>query len=434
MSIENLEFLTKNTSDKSNNLYVNHPVDDQALYGQSTKRYQTQQGNVILDDSSIPKNIDYINYLAVEIKLPKIILNTNAVGKYRIRWCKNVGLNIVGKAVLKKGDSELCSIDADSNYMTNSYKIPSEKQGTWKELMGNTPDLTDTKKTSIPEKILIVPVFIFCMKGKTENALPAFKFHNEGLKFVVTPETSLSKFLILEEKTNDGWQMAKVSGMDIGKYIKNREVLEGVKMRKIANVQTVKTQDHRNFLIDSINDVIIEKCIVLEGEPTNKPVIKQTIDYNGPVSCMIFAVKNQTASVDYNSHSNYSTFEYYPDGYNPIKSYTLEVGGKKFIDKATEEMSSIDSLFYAKNSKVDTGLFSILHTNNTNKIGRGTCEYGCGDVKAALTINLGEGNSYQDDSIKKDLENTYKPIICLMIPTIYDSVNGKMMEREYTKK
>lgn len=434
MSIENLEFLAKNTSNKSNDLYVNHPVDDQVLYGQSTKRYQTQQGYVVLDDSSIPKNVDYINYLAVEVKLPKIILNTNAVGKYRIRWCKNVGLNIVGKTVLKKGDSELCSLDPDSNYMVNSYKIPAEKQQTWKELIGNNAELTEPKKNSIPEKILIVPVFIFCMKGKTENALPAFKFHNEGLKFVVTPETSLTKFLILEEKTNDGWQMAKVSGMDIGKYIKNREVLEGVKVRKLANIQTVKSQDHRNFLMDSINDVTMEKWIVLEGESTNKPVIKQTIDYNGPVSCMLFGAKNHTSAVDFNSHSNFTTFEYYPDGYNPIKSYTLEVGGKKIVDKATEEMSLIDSLFFAKNSRIDTGLFYIPHTNNINKLGRGTCEYGCGDVKAALTMNLGEGNTYQDDSIKKDLENTYKPIICLIIPTVYDSANGKMIEREYTKK
>ena len=434
MSIENLEFLTKNTTDKSSDLYVNHPVDDQVLYGQSNKRYQTQQGNIILDDSIIPKNVDYINYLAVEIKLPKIILNPSAVGKYRIRWCKNVGLNILGKTVLKKGDSELLSLDADSNYMINSFKIPSKDQKIWKTLMGNGKDLTEPKKNSIPEKILMIPVFIFTMKGKTEEALPAFKFHAEGLKFVIMPETSLSKFLILEEKTNDGWQMAKVSGIDIGKFIKNREVLESIKIRKFANIQTVKSQEHRNFLQESTNEVQLQKCIVFEGEATNKPVVKQTIDYNGPVSGMMFGVKNHTSAVDFNSHSNFTTFEYYPDGYNPIKSYTLEIGGKKIVDKATEEMSLIESLFYGKNSKVDVGLFYIPHTNNINKLGRGTCEYGCGDVKAALTMNLGEGNSYQDDTIKKDLENTYKPIICLIIPTIYDSINGKMVEREYTKK
>lgn len=116
---------------------------------------------------------DYLTYVWLRATLPAVTVSgaTPAPSPSGVRWCKNVGHNLIERCSISFNDLTVHEFDSYWLDMNAAFSVTASKQNGYNNMIGNNPDVLTTSSQSLPEYTVNVPLPFFFTRS-TGVALP----------------------------------------------------------------------------------------------------------------------------------------------------------------------------------------------------------------------------------------------------------------------
>lgn len=103
---------------------------------------------------------DYLLHVWLRATLPAVSANVCTTNEEGIRWCKNIGHNLIDLTWISFNDLKVQEMDSFWLDMWSAFTVPASKRTGYNNMIGNISDLT-TSSTALPAYTVNVPLPFF---------------------------------------------------------------------------------------------------------------------------------------------------------------------------------------------------------------------------------------------------------------------------------
>lgn len=302
--------------------YFQVEITKSTWFTQVPTRLSRVNGNTNFNDEfsvKIMRHADYLTYVWIRLTLPAV---TAAANKH-VRWCRNVGHNLIERCNLSFNDLPVTKFDNFFLDFWSEFTIPQSKRDGYRRMIGDivsltAPTVTANTANTLPETVLNIPLPLFFTRD-TGVALPTaaitFNEMTINLKFRNYLDLLIS-YPWANVLASDDELADPLSGATVATFAPRACLSTDITaVPALTNVQVfgnyilVSTPERRrmgctprDILIDQVQTLQLQ---TLSPTTNSSPTIDIRFSHN--ISCMFFAVQNTTNTSE---RSNYTSSEY----------------------------------------------------------------------------------------------------------------------------
>ena len=338
--------------------------------------------------------------------LPEIRVKENFKEKIQVKWCDDIGLNIVERASLTNGTSVFQSMD--SIWINMYYNFFMNKQD-YNKIIGNVPELT-TWSTYLPETKLIIPqCWDYCRS--ISKALPV-GLCKDIISHVYKMRDKVSSLLRIRIKKDDTWNEARLIDCEFKEFpLEGLNINSTLPQPELYGGYANSTADEWTWRQEEKQVMYTYDVISIPGEIRYEEGKKFQIplDIYNAAYC-IFFVAECTENINHNVYSDFSM-----NNHNPISTVALMYGNNYKIPE-------IDSMYTSKivplrffNKNIETPGYNVICLGFDPTSSDIDITTTLGDLNAKLILQLNresspKDNEKVDDIIIRGLNNDNKKV------------------------
>lgn len=291
-----------------------------------------------------PAGYDFLYHTYLEMRIPKVKLESGLSGKYQICWGPDFCYHITPSAKIKVGGMILCTIDRYWMIFHSQYFSDANHKFSTDRDCGNTSDMLNWSEELPAKKLRPSQPWYY---GRAEKwAFPLHRLNSQiSLTHIYTVNSDISKLLMMRERTSDGnWRVMEKVNLNYleitdrkGNPVKH---IGQIRMKgELAEITPVEKElIHDDIKMFTIEDIIVNgKGDTFGFEQPAEIDLKTT---NGLTKATYWAAQNMKA-VAHNNYSNFTTNWVDRDGgSNPLRKISLTYDSyPKFDDLDADDFS-----------------------------------------------------------------------------------------------
>lgn len=361
------------------------------------------------------KGYDFLTGVNLNVLLPSISVKKECQDFIRICWPHNVGHHIIEESLFFADSKKYQRI---SNTYLDSVRafLQHEKQETYDKLIGSISSLEEWS-SFLPKYQLSIPQPFF-YSADQYSALPLFASMQSIMSHDFKIRT-IPNLLRIQKKVDDIWE--DISFVDASEYLK--DVKETFNTPTVTCFYNNISDGEKEAILDKDYSIYVDNVITLTSQNHCTLGSNCSISLHAKVPCRAIFLKAIPSNVSKTkNYGNYTNSENFRNGSSVIKSVTLNVDGKEYIEFNSTALELVNPYRYFPSCSKENGYGAISLSVDPFSIDKWSGVTFVPELSSYISVSLSNSDSYGKSSYHED----FIVIVDLIVTRKLKFSKGKM--------